>query len=194
MSGAGFAEMSGAGGGSGAPSGVCAPFGVEMLRRLSCVVVVNGRICLRRLWATTSVAISRIKDTFACLANRGTAAINKWQNVSTLCPILRMTAAAEEGFGQNHACVNNHFFPSSPLEGDDGSLLVLVFCLRGSQHLPSLRGGRRTTRILVSEDGVVEWRPGSETPPPPPVWHTEWGATQMFCGRRLKLPLMLNIL
>lgn len=58
-------------------------------------------------------------------------------------PILRTAAAAADAEGrlsQNHASVDNDFFPSSPLEGDDGSLLVLVFCLRGSQHLPSLWG------------------------------------------------------
>lgn len=49
-------------------------------------------------------------------------------------------AAAEGRLSRNPASVDNDFLPSSPLEGDDGSLLVLVFCLRGSQHLPSLRG------------------------------------------------------
>lgn len=53
---------------------------------------------------------------------------------------MTAVAAAEGRLSQNHAFVDNDFFPFSPLEGDDGSLLVLVFCLRGSQHLPSLQG------------------------------------------------------
>lgn len=54
---------------------------------------------------------------------------------------MTAAAAAEGRFTQNHASVDqDFFFSSSPLEGDDGSLLVLVFCLRGSQHLPSLQG------------------------------------------------------
>lgn len=147
--------------------------------------VVNGRICLRRLWATTSVAIFRMKGTFACLAKRSPDAaplwaINKWQNDSTLCPILRMTAAAaaEGRFTQNHASVDKDFFLLTS-GGRRWQPARSRFLPAWFPTLAKPAGGRRATRILVSGDGVVEWRPGSETASP--VWHSEWGATQLFC-------------
>lgn len=146
------------------------------------MLVLNGRVCLRRLWATTSVAIFRMKGTFACLANCSTAAINKWQNDSTLCPIIRATAAATAAEGrlsQNRASRRRWFLFLLTSGGRRWQPARSRFLPAWFPTLAKPAGGRRTTRILVSKDGVLEWRPGSEAAAP--VCHPEWRATQMFC-------------